>query len=230
MPLGLLAIDNLSTKYIFASSRAGDRSHNALNSFLNENTLEDEKIFFCKSNEEAIQKAERQKGLVFLKLASVPNFYIHNNIITALREYKISKVHALIKQKTRYCLLRHKKALENKIELSSVASTTYTLNLHKKWIQRNHLSEIEVPAGSSEAARLLSDEILNLNTGVIASGHASTVYKNLKVIKSDLNSKATYDIFALVEVKKRNKKNSISNIEHEINHIFHKGKTTKSIN
>ena len=217
-------------KYIFVSSNIGGRCHSALNSFLNKNTLQDEKVFFCKSSKDAIQKAEKQQGAVFLKLISVPDFHIHNDAVIALREYKILKVHAIVKQKAKYCFLRHKKALKSHIELSSVASSPYTLHLHQKWIQGKHLQEIEVPAGSLEAARLLSDGILNLNTGVITSIHASKIYDNLKVVKSSFGTNTTYDIFALIEVEKRGKAKNVSGIKQEISQIFNKYASIKKDN
>jgi len=213
---------SIDDKYIFINSKLGSRSHSALNSLLNKNSLKDEKIFFCKSCKDAIEKAEKQHGIVFFKLVSTPNFYIHADVIKALQKYKISKIHALVKQKANYCLLRHTEALKKRIPLTEVASSPYTLNLYKKWIKDKNLSKIEVPAGSPEAARLLSDKILSLKTGVIASAHVSSVYDNLKIVKLSLESIKSYDIFAMVEVKKRNKIKNTSEVKSEINHIFEK--------
>ncbi len=210
------------SKYIFVSSSAGDRSHSALNSFLNKNALEDEKIFFCKSSEDAIKKAAGKHGAVFLKLASGPDFYLHDDALRALQTYKISKIHAVVKQRARYCLLRHEKALKNKIGLEFIASAPHTLKVHHSWLKSQHLLEIEVPSGSVEAARLLSDGTFSLNTGVITNFQASTVYPNLKVVKTDISSNKTYDVFALVEVKKRKEKTSSLEVKEEISHLFSK--------
>jgi hypothetical protein len=211
-----------SYNYIFAKSSAGDRCHSALNSYLNKNALEDEKIFFCKSSKEAIKLAAYQKDAVFLKLLSIPSYYVHDDVAIALQEYQISKIYAVVKQKTIYCLLRHEKALENKCPLKSVASTPHTLRIHRDWITKNKLNEIEVPAGSIEAGRLLSDEILNFDTGVIGCINITTVYPNLKVVKKDFNNEKTFDIYALVKVKKRAKKKDLSNVKAEINLLLKK--------
>ena len=213
---------SIHSKYIFVSSNAGDRSHSALNTFLNKNALEDEKVFFCRSSEDAIKKAEKKEGLVFLKLASVPNFYLHDDASKALQTYKISKIHVVVKQKTKYSLLRHEKALENKVKLEFVASAPYTLKVHRTWLKNHHLSEIEVPSGSVEAARLLSEGTFGLNTGVITNFQATNVYPNLKVIKADIDSSKTYDVFALVEVKKRKVKTTSLEVKEEVSHLFSK--------
>jgi len=221
--LNCFAIDsNTVSKYIFVSSNAGDRSHSALNTFLNKNALEDERIFFCKSSEDAIRKAAGRQGSVFLKLVSVPDFYLHDDVLKALQTYKISKIHAIVKQRTRYSLLRHEKALKNKIGLEFIASAPHTLKVYQTWIKSQHLSEIEVPSGSVEAARLLSDGTFSLNTGVITNFQASTVYSNLKVLKTDISSNKTYDIFALVEVKKRKEKTGLPEVKEEVSHLFSK--------
>jgi len=213
---------NTDPKYIFISSNAGDRSHSALNIFLNKNALKDEKVFFCRSSEDAIKKAISKKGLVFLKLASIPNFYLHDDASKALQTYTISKIHVVVKQKAKYSLLRHERALKDKIRLEVIASTPHTLKVHQAWLKSQHLLEVEVPSGSVEAARLLSEGTLGLNTGVITNSHASNIYPNLKVVKADISSSKTYDIFALVEVKKRKEKTSSLEVKKEVSHLFSK--------
>ena len=213
---------SIHSKYIFISSSAGDRSHSALNTFLNKNALEDEKVFFCRSSEDAIKKAAMKEGLVFLKLASVPNFYLHNDTSKALQAYKISKIHVVVKQKIKYSLLRHEKALENKIKLEFIASAPHTLKVHETWFKSQNLSAIEVPSGSVEAARLLSEGTFGLNTGVITNFQASNIYPNLKVVKADISSNKTYDIFALVEVRKRKAKTTLLEVKEEVSHLFSK--------
>jgi prephenate dehydratase len=190
---------------IFVQAGEGSFNHQALKLLLGE-SFESSDIQFAGTPADAMDKAIQNDGLVFTALENnlVPGRLIQMTV-DALKQRHIVEVKKIITMKIEQCLLRHVRAIAERVPLEKIASHPAALLQIGRWKADKKLSEIAEAAGTSKAAELLSKGKYGLSTGVIGPKVAAEVYENLDVVECGIqDSVDNATTFGLLKVAKRN--------------------------
>jgi prephenate dehydratase len=202
---------------IYTNASAGNFSHRAINALLKKETLLDESVFFYAQLEDALRHASLTNGYAFIKLYEDPDQVVDLESALGLREYKIIKMVSVIRMKNALHLFQHKKALAKKISLKKVASSPDLLRKTANFIGKGKYLQIEVPGGSDEAAKLLVSKEFDLSTGIIGCPLLCEVFSDLSIVEKNVQDYSNnYEVYALIQVKKREQKVDIESTEQEI--------------
>ncbi|PIS01820.1 MAG: hypothetical protein COT84_00395 [Chlamydiae bacterium CG10_big_fil_rev_8_21_14_0_10_35_9] len=202
---------------IYTNASAGTFSHRAINALLKKETLLDESVFFYAQLEDTLRHASLTNGYAFIKLYEDPDQVVDLESALGLREYKIIKMISVIRMRNAMHLFQHKKALAEKIPLKKIASSPDLLKKTVNFIEKGKYLQIEVPGGSDEAARLLISKEFDLSTGIIGCPLLCEVFSDLSIVEKNIQDYSNnYEVYALVQVKKREQKVDIESTEREI--------------
>lgn len=184
---------------IFVQASPGSFNHQALD-LLFPDSAQRGKVQFCGSPQNVMKKACLEHGVAFVAIQNscIPGHFVEATL-DALCEFQIVKVIASLEMKIELALLRHRDAHE---PLQRIASHPAALLQISRWkSQRGNLTEIPICEGTAEAARLLSNGNLPLDTAVIGSKNLVLLYPNLVIEEEGIQDlKENYTQFVLIEV------------------------------
>lgn len=209
-------------KKIFIQAGAGSFNDHAIHILQKSKPeLAGAELEFCGTPSSAMQRADEAKDAEAHVFTAVRNGLVKGNLIPptieGMRRYEVQLKDA-IRMKIEMCLLTRQD--ENGQPMERVASIRPALDQINGWLKTHGLSTIEVPEGTSEAARKLSAGELEKKTGVIAPERCASTYPGLEVrekgIQDDSNN---YTHFALLKVKKREVEITVEQAREELQAI-----------
>ncbi len=166
------------------------------------NSLE---LNFCGSPLNTFCQAEQNKAEAFVALR---NDLVMGNLIDATvqacKVFQIRKVSGVARLPINMCLLRTVEAVEENVPLAKIASHPAALAQVTAWKDKQNLTEIEDPAGTSEAAQKLATNYFSSNTGVIGSAFLATLYPDLVITEEQIqDSNDNTTLFGQLAVSRR---------------------------
>ena len=195
------------TSAIYVQAAKGSFNHQAVSRLYQYERKGDVDFLFSGTPLNTFENAWKHQGQAFVALRNdlVPGHLIKATV-DALKEYRVVSVTAGVSQPIQMCLLRTRQAVDQNLPLITIASHPAALAQIGKWKSGKQLKEIEVPKGTSEAARLLAEGIYSADSGAIGPCMLEDLYKNLVVVESGIQDReGNTTLFGRLQVEKRDR-------------------------
>ncbi len=211
----------MKARTIFVQAGDGSFNDHAIHILQNNRPdLRDIDLKFCGRPISAMEQADAVNDSGAMVFAAVCNDLVGGGLILptieGVQSFEIELLDA-IRMKIEMCLLVRQ---DETGEIQRVASIEPALDQVSPWLQRSGTFTIEVPEGTSEAARRLSEGVYEKGTGVIAPERCVSTYEGLEVREAGIeDNDNNYTHFALLRVKKREAKITTEQARQELQSV-----------